>query len=73
MKIARWFIDGISLIIYFFIANILKGLYSITITVISLLGLIIVGFVLRALLVVRPINNMVDYVNVLEKNNLEVE
>lgn len=71
MKIARWFFDGISFIVYVLVSIILKGIFSITLAIISIIGLMIIGFILRALLVVRPINNMVDLVNEMEKNSLE--
>ncbi len=71
MKIARWFFDGISFIVYVLVSIILKGIFSITLAILSIIGLMIIGFILRALLVVRPINNMVDLVNEMEKNSLE--
>ena len=73
MKIARWFFDGISFIVYFLISNILKGMFGITIAILSVIGLIIVGFILRAMLVIKPITDMANYIDEIEKNNLEVE
>lgn len=72
MKIQVYLFDGLSFIIYFLISNILRGMYDITTMIFSMFGLIICGIVFRNFLVVKPYNNMVDYVNELEKNKLEV-
>ena len=72
MKIARWFFDVVSWIVYGLGAYILKVIYSIEIAIIGSILMYIIGIVFRVFLIDRPINNMVDFVNEIEKNNLEV-
>lgn len=70
-RIGVYLFDLLSFVSYFLIANILKGMFAIVETIIILVLIIVAGLFLRNFLIVKLYNSSVDYVNTLEKDNVE--
>lgn len=72
MKLLRYAFDIVSFIIYFIVANILKPLYSLTTVIFAMIFLIVIGVFVRNQFVVKPFNNVLEYYQVVKKNDLKL-